>query len=388
MNFLGKVPLAWLQLTRNKVRLVVAILGIAFAAILIFMQLAFLDSLFESQTALQQRLKADLILINPRMKTLVSTVNFPRQYLYRTLNFHEVDSVNYVYNGQLFFRYGKASGGKGIIVLGINPDDCPFEIPNFQQVAHLLKTRGVILLDRNSNLKEYGDLLNILKSGKSVTAEVGNRQVLVSKLVDFAGASFADDGNIIVSGSTFTYLLPSHSADDITIGLIKLKPGVDIPTVIKKIQTQLPASFQVMTLQQFIDNEKHYWATSAPIGFVFSTGVFVGFLVGVIIVYQILYSEVSTHLPDYAVLKARGYQHRFFLKILFQEALILAILGYIPGLLASLGLYAVVKNATALTMYMTLPRAFFVFLLTIIMCFTSGSITINKLREANPADLF
>lgn len=388
MNVLGKVPLAWLQLTRNKVRLVVALFGIAFAAILIFTQLAFLDSLFESQTALQQRLKADLILIHPRMKTLVSTVNFPRQYLYRTLNFSEVDSVNYIHHGQLSFKYGNSSGGKGIIVLGINPENSPFEIPNFEQIAHLLKTRGVVLLDGKSNLKEYGNMLNILKSGKSVQVEVGNKQVLIRELVDLAGASFADDGNLIVSNTTFTYLMSGSSAENITIGLIKLKPGVDIPAIIKKIKAQLNGNLEVMTLNEFIEHEKHYWATSAPIGFVFSTGVFVGFLVGVIIVYQILYSEVSSHLPDYAVLKARGYKHRYFLKILFQEALILAILGYIPGLFASLILYAVVQNATSLAMYMTLTRALFVFLLTIIMCFTSGIIAVNKLREANPADLF
>ncbi|MDZ8026299.1 MAG: ABC transporter permease DevC [Nostoc sp. DedQUE11] len=388
MNSFGRIPLAWLQLTRYKLRLLVAIIGIAFAAILIFMQLAFLDSLYDSQTALHTRLVADLILINPEMKTLANTADFPRQYLYRTLNFSEVDSVNYVYHGQHSFKYGNVSGGKGIIILGINPDNCPFKIAKFDRVAHLLRARGVILFDRNSDLKEYGNILKDLDSGKSITAEIGNRQIWISGLVDFAGASFADDGNVITSSTTFNYLLPERSANNITIGLIKLKPGVNEKAIAKKISAQLPASVQVMTRQEFIDYEKHYWATSAPIGFVFSTGVFVGFLVGVIIVYQILYGEVSDHLPDYAVLKARGYKHRYFLNVLFQEALILAVLGYIPGLIVSIGLYEIVKDATALPMYMTFSRASLVLLLTIIMCFTSGTITMNKLKDANPADLF
>ncbi|MEH2206921.1 MAG: ABC transporter permease DevC [Nostoc sp.] len=388
MNSFGRIPLAWLQLTRYKLRLLVAIIGIAFAAILIFMQLAFLDSLYDSQTALHTRLKADLILINPQMKTLANTRDFPRQHLYRTLNFSEVDSVNYVYHGQHSFKYGNVSGGKGIIILGINPDNSPFKIAKFDRVAHLLRTRGVILFDRNSDLKEYGNILNDLDSGKSVAAEIGNRQIWISGLVDFAGASFADDGNVITSSTTFNYLLPERSANNITIGLVNLKSGVDQKAIAKKISTQLPGNVQVMTRQEFIDYEKHYWATSAPIGFVFSTGVFVGFLVGVIIVYQILYGEVSDHLPDYAVLKARGYKHRYFLNVLFQEALILAVLGYIPGLIVSIGLYEIVKDATALPMYMTFPRALLVLLLTIIMCFTSGTITMNKLKDANPADLF
>ncbi|MDZ7963829.1 MAG: ABC transporter permease DevC [Nostoc sp. DedSLP03] len=388
MNSFGRIPLAWLQLTRYKLRLLVAIIGIAFAAILIFMQLAFLDSLYDSQTALHTRLKADLILINPEMKTLANTRDFPRQHLYRTLNFSEVDSVNYVYHGQNSFKYGNVSGGKGIIILGINPDNSPFKIAKFNQVAHLLRTRGVILFDRNSDLKEYGNILKDLDSGKSIAAEIGNRQIWISGLVDFAGASFADDGNVITSSTTFNYLLPERSANNITIGLVNLKSGVDQKAIAKKISTQLPGNVQVMTRQEFIDYEKHYWATSAPIGFVFSTGVFVGFLVGVIIVYQILYGEVSDHLPDYAVLKARGYKHRYFLNVLFQEALILAVLGYIPGLIVSIGLYEIVKDATALPMYMTFTRALLVLLLTIIMCFTSGTITMNKLKDANPADLF
>ncbi|WP_276752330.1 ABC transporter permease DevC [Chlorogloeopsis fritschii] len=360
----------------------------AFAAILIFMQLAFLDSLYESQTALHTRLVADLVLINSQMKTLANTTDFPRQYLYRTLNFSEVDSVNYVYHGQNSFKYGNVSGGKGIIILGINPENSPFKIANFDRVAHLLKARGVVIFDRNSDLKEYGSILEDIKSGEPIAAEVGDRQIWINGLVNFAGASFADDGNLITSSMTFNYLFPHRSANNITIGLVNLKPGVNRKAIAKKISTLVPASVQVMTKQEFINYEKHYWATSAPIGFVFSMGVFVGFLVGVIIVYQILYGEVSDHLPDYAVLKARGYKHRYFLNILFQEALILAVLGYIPGLITSLGLYAIVNDATALPMNMTFPRALLVLLLTIIMCFTSGAITMNKLRDANPADLF
>ncbi|MEM8863663.1 MAG: FtsX-like permease family protein, partial [Chloroflexota bacterium] len=149
-----------------------------------------------------------------------------------------------------------------------------------------------------------------------------------------------------------------------------------------------PDSVAVLTKQEFIDLEEHYWAVSAPIGFILGLGVFVGFAVGVIIVYQILYSEVADHLPDYAVLKARGYRHRYFMGILFQEALILATLGYIPGFMASWGLYGLTRSVTALPMFMTTARAMVVFLMSILMCFISGAISMRKLEEADPADLF
>lgn len=380
-------PVAWLQLTRNKVRLLVAIAGIAFAAILMFMQLAFLDSLYDSQTALHRRLKADLVLVNTSMKTLASTEEFSRQYLYRALNLAEVESVNYVYHGQRAFRYGDEIGGKGIILVGINPEDPAIDFPRSDRLLPLLRTIGVVLFDRNSNRKEYGKVIEDLKAGSPVAAEVAGRKVWIADIVDFAGASFADDGNLITSTATFQRLT-GRDADLITIGLIRLQPNASSQKVIEQVQALVPANVKVMTLPGFINYEKNYWSTTAPIGFVFGVGVLVGFLVGVIIVYQVLFNEVVDHLPDYALLKARGYKHRYFLIILFQEALIIAVLGYIPGLALSLGLYEFTKEMTSLPIYMTFPRALLVLGLTVGMCFMSGVITVQKLQDADPAELF
>lgn len=388
MHFLPDVPIAWLQLTRNKIRLFVALMGITFAAVLIFMQLAFLDSLYESQTALHQSLKADLVLTSSKMKTLANTTVFPRQHLYRALNFDEVAAVNYIYYGQKSLRYKGDAGGKGIIVIGINPEDPPFNVPQLEQQAPQLKAIGTVLFDRNSDLKEYGDIVKDLEPGLPIVAELGNQKIRISGIVDFAGASFADDGNLITSSATFSKLMSGRKADDITIGLISLKPNADRQHALKKIASQLPSSVQIMSVENFIKHEKNYWSTSAPIGFIFGMGVLVGFFVGVIIVYQILYNEVSDHLSDYAVLKARGYKHRFFIGVLFQEALILAVLGYVPGFIIALGLYQITQNATALPIYMNLTRAILVLLLTAAMCFVSGAISMHKLKEADPAELF
>ena len=117
-------------------------------------------------------------------------------------------------------------------------------------------------------------------------------------------------------------------------------------------------------------------------------GVCVSFSVGVIIVYQILYNEVSDHLSDYAVLKAAGFKHRYFLVVLMQEALLLAVAGYIPGVIMSLLLYDLTHKVTAIPMTMPIDRALLVLLLSTGMCFTSGVISMRKLEEADPAELF
>ena len=113
-----------------------------------------------------------------------------------------------------------------------------------------------------------------------------------------------------------------------------------------------------------------------------------GLIVGIVVVYQILYTDVTQHLREYATLKAIGYQHYYFLFLVFQEAIILAILGYIPGFLVASGLYHLAKQATLLPIMMTSERIYLVFSLTLFMCFLAGAIAINKLKDADPADIF
>jgi putative ABC transport system permease protein len=134
--------------------------------------------------------------------------------------------------------------------------------------------------------------------------------------------------------------------------------------------------------------EENYWRTASPIGFVFGLGTVMAFVVGVVIVYQVLSTDVNAHLKEYATFKAMGYSNFYLLSIVFEEAIILAFLGFIPGAILPLGLYALAANATALPIYMTASRAVFVLVLTVVMCALSGTITTRKLQSADPADMF
>lgn len=150
----------------------------------------------------------------------------------------------------------------------------------------------------------------------------------------------------------------------------------------------LPNDVIVLTTEGFAQIEKSYWANGTGIGFIFGLGVGVGFIVGIVIVYQILYSDVSEHLPEYATLKAMGYSDRYLLGVLLQEALFLACLGFLPSFFLSLGLYQLTYAATLLPIFMKVERAITVFILTIIMCTFSGAIAMRKLHAADPADIF
>lgn len=381
-----KTPVAWRQVMKEKTRLAVAVAGIAFADLLMFIQMAFLDSLFESTMRPQRSLEADLVLLNPHLETLFSVKSFPRERLYQALALEGVESVSPVYVALGQWRNPETHRSRTILVFGADPTTKVFNFPEVNQNLSQLQMLNQVLFDQASR-PEYGPIPSLFQKRSSLEVQMERLNLRVVGLFTM-GASFAADGNVITSDSTFLRIFPEHKPDKIEIGLIKLKPGADVEQVAKTLRAGLPNDVMVLTREGFAELEKGYWANATPIGFVFGLGVIVGFIVGIVIVYQILYSDVSEHLPQYATLKAMGYSNRYLVGLILQEALLLAVLGYIPGFVLSLGLYQLAAAATLLPIYMTVERGVTVFILTVTMCLSSGTVAMRKLQAADPADIF
>lgn len=381
-----KTPLAWLQLTKEKTRFMVAIAGIVFADISMFIQLAFQDSLYDAAIKPHRSLQADLVLIDPQLQTLFSVKSFSRERLYQALAYEGVESVSPVYIATGQWRNPETRLERAILVWGVDPARPAFKFTEVNQNLDHLKLLDRVLFDQ-AGRPEYGAIADLFKKDNTVETEVNGETVNVRGLFTL-GASFAADGNVITSDSTFLQLFKDRKPEQIEVGLITLKPGSDVEKVRSQMMAGLPNDVLVLTPEDFAQVEKNYWATGTGIGFIFGLGVIMGFIVGIVIVYQILYSDVSDHLPEYATLKAMGYNDRYLIGVLIQEALFLAILGYIPGFFLSWGLYQLTYAATMLPIAMKLERAVFVLLLTIAMCSVSGAIAMRKLRSADPADVF
>ncbi|MFM6036816.1 MAG: ABC transporter permease DevC [Sphaerospermopsis kisseleviana] len=386
-----KTPLALRQLMKEKTRLAVAVAGITFADMLIFIQMGFESALFDAAIQPHRNLSADLVLINPQFNTLLSVKRFSRDKLYQALSFNGVKSVNSVYIGTGQWRNPETRIDRAILVWGVDPNQPGLKFPEVQKNHDALKPLNQVMFDQ-AGRPEYGAVGEIFKKTGNFQTELNNKSVSV-KGVFSNGASFAADGNVITSDSTFLQLFPERKPDQIEVGLINLQPGADV----EKIKTQLRIGLnpdpknpfvEIATTEDFAQKEKNYWANGTGIGFIFGLGVIVGFIVGIVIVYQILYSDVSDHLPEYATLKAMGYTDNYLLGVLLQEALLLAALGYLPALLLSFGIYQLTFIATLLPIAMKLDRAINVFILTVIMCTISGAIAMQKLRSADPADIF
>lgn len=386
-----KTPLALRQLMKEKTRLAVAVAGITFADMLIFIQMGFESALFDAAIQPHRNLSADLVLINPQFNTLLSVKRFSRDKLYQALSFNGVKSVNSVYIGTGQWRNPETRIDRAILVWGVDPNQPGLKFPEVQKNNDALKPLNQVMFDQ-AGRPEYGAVGEIFKKTGNFQTELNNKSVSV-KGVFSNGASFAADGNVITSDSTFLQLFPERKPDQIEVGLINLQPGADV----EKIKTQLRIGLnpdpknpfvEIGTTEDFAQKEKNYWANGTGIGFIFGLGVGVGFIVGIVIVYQILYSDVSDHLPEYATLKAMGYTDSYLLGVLIQEALLLAILGYLPAFFLSFGLYQLTFAATMLPISMKVDRAITVFIMTVIMCSVSGAIALKKLRSADPADIF
>jgi putative ABC transport system permease protein len=381
------IPLAWLQITREKLRMAVALLGVAFAVVLIFMQLGFRDALFDSAVRYHGSLDYDVALVAKKTSFIVQTEQFSRRRLYQVLGMDGVVDVKSVYASQAIWRNPVARDeARSIFVVGFDPTESVFELPEVREAAERLQMPDYVLYDRSSR-PEFGPVVELLESGQPVSTEISGREVTIAGLFEL-GTSFGIDAAVITSDLNFMRILPHRAPGLIDIGLISLAEGVDPDTMRDEIRAALPDDVNVYTRADFIRAEVDYWNRATPIGFVFFFGTIIGIVVGAIIVYQILFSDVSDHLQEYATLKAMGYSDGFLFKVVLQEAAILAVLGFLPGLLVCVGLYRIAGDATSLPIHMTWERGAIVLGLTLVMCCVSGAMALRKVSSADPADVF
>ena len=381
-----RIPLAWLLLTRQPARLAVALAGIAFAGILMFMQLGFRDGLFDASVTIHKLFDADLVVLSPRTTSSIGMAGFPRRRLVQAMADPDVIGTTPVHWNLLLWRNPSTRNTRSILAIGFEPGDPLFTDPQLAKKAQVLTQRGRVLFDELSR-PEFGPVGPLFRQGKVVETEVAGRRVRVAGLVSL-GPSFGADGNMLVSRETYLYLMPDTAPGSIELGLVRLAPGADPEAVAARLRKNLPQDVQILTKKGFEEFEKNYWRTSTAIGFIFSLGAAMGFVVGCVIVYQILHSDVSDHLPEYATLMAMGYRLSSLLGVVAREGLLLAVLGFVPAWLAGQGLYMVVRSGTRLPVYMQPERSLLVFVLILAMCMVSAGLAMRKLGDADPAEIF
>ncbi|MDJ0531648.1 MAG: ABC transporter permease DevC [Xenococcaceae cyanobacterium MO_207.B15] len=385
-RFTTEPPLGWAQLSHQKVRLLVALSGIAFADILIFMQLGFYTSLFGGITRIHEHLNGDLFLVSARAKTLIDGQNFDHRHLYQAAAVDGIASASPFYYSNAGWINPWEKKVTSVAILAFDPAHPVLDLPEVNQQLEQIKLPDKVLVDRLAR-PDLGPIAETLAQGKPISTEISERRISVEGMFTL-GSTLWVEGYLITSDWNYLRLYGTDSIDNITVGVLKVETGAEVETVKQKVRASLPSDVAVMTHQEFIKAEKDHWDQNHPAGTIFNFGVVMGFVVGVVIVYQVLFADVNDHLAEYATLKAMGYPDKSLLMVVFQEAIILAVLGFIPGFGVSIGMYGFLEAITKMPLAMQSDVALRVFFLTVTMCLASGAIAIRKLQSADPAEVF
>jgi putative ABC transport system permease protein len=384
---LGRTPLGWKQLTHNPARLAVAVLGVAFANILVFLQLGVMGALFETAVSPLKLIKADIMLMSPEARVIAQLGTLPRRRLQQALGVEGVASGSALYVGSMSLRSAASIRQANVTVFGVDPGFDGLTNPEARAQAALLRQADTALIDRLTR-QPFTEVARAASAEGGTKVEVAGRRVTL--VGNYAlGASFESDGTAIVSDQTFLRLFPRSQEGTPNAILLQVAPGFDPQEVAARIADRIPpADTQVMTKAAYATFVKDYMRANTPIGFIFTFGVVIGLLIGFAIVYQILSADVHDHLAEYATFKAIGFTNGTLLSVVFEEAFILAVLGFVPGLLGALGLYALMGLGTELAVDMPWSRPPLVLALTFAMCAASGALATLRLRAADPADVF
>ena len=379
-------PLGWQQLRHKPLRLLVALMGIAFAVLLIMMQLGFREALFESAVRFHERFNYDIALFSPDSVFIVRPESFSIRRLYQSLADPGVESIAPIYIFPAVWKNPWTGGRRSLNAVGFDPTQSVLLAEGFEEARVLLKQRDSVIFDSVSR-PEFGAVANHFRQQGTFKTEVNNREIDVVGLFTM-GTSFGIDGTIMTSVDNWLRLYPSRNRNQIQLGLLTLKPGENPDVVRDRLRRYLPKDVLVLTKADFVARETNYWNRATPIGYVFAFGAIMGLVVGAIIVYQILFADVSEHLNEYATLRAIGYSNGFVAGIVLQQAAVLGVLGFVPGLAASWMLYGRAAAATSLPLYVTPERAAGVFLLTLGMCAISALLAVRKVARIAPAEVF
>jgi putative ABC transport system permease protein len=388
----NRTPLAWKNLTSNWTKLLLSTGGVGFAVLLMFSQIGFRNGLFDSTVQLAKIMAADLVVVSSAKYNLPSEQRFDRSLLRRTLQCEGVQSVQPIYlerAGTELRVLGRTS--RSIRVIGVPLEGRVFSEEAMDTLRAEIARPNTALLDRRTK-GMYGLERADRERLRQQEVELSGKQLNFVDYVEI-GTDFVHDGSLVMSDQSFASYFPwRNSGGDplatVDFGLIRLTADASAAEVTQRLKALAPQEWDVLSKQQIIDREIRFWGTATPIGIIFTVGTLMGLVVGTIICYQIIFTDISDHMAEFATLKAMGYSKIYFLQLVVGQALYLTLLGFFPAALLSYGLYHLLTETTGLIMQMTPQRIATVFFLTLLMCLSGGLLAVRKLNASDPASLF
>ena len=400
---MNPIRLAWSNLMHQRVRTFVSLVGVGFAVLLVFMQLGFLGAVYTTANLIYDQLDFDVMILSKEYVSLNESSSFLRSRLSQARATPGIASAWPLTTTVGLWRdpnpppESEADGARRvwtILTLAVEPAsmDQLFrrsegttifrDEEEFRRDSSLLARLDTVLVDRSSR-PEYGN--------PALWESLGHNE-LNGQRVDIGGdirigTGFGYNGLLLTSEETLRRVSgwPEYR---ITHGLLKIREGYDHEAVAEELRSRLPDDVTALTRARLASQEQNYWLMSTASGQFFIAGVLIALIVGCIFVYQMMAADISKHLPEYATIRALGYRSAYLSRVVYSQGVLLAVVGFLPGLLVSLACYEFIYAKSGIPLAMNLPLAVGVLLLTTIMCLGSALLAVRKVQRANPADLF
>lgn len=378
--------IGWSQLSHGRTRMLVALSGVSIIVAMILTVLSLKDAVIASTLQVPRSLKGDVIILSARTQTILRPAPFPRRFLDRLHGVEGVSAVSSVAIENARWINPETRQEHPIRVFGLDLEFDVIALPGINPNDPHLKMKDTIIFDASSRPK-FGPVKETFEREKRFETEVNGRLVEVCGLT-YAGVSIASDGNLFTTHANFQRLFPQIGGSRSHIGVIRLTDPQHQSEVVRQVRSMLGAEARVLTRSEMIESEISFMTLNDPVDDIMGMIAGVAFFVGMIIVYQILYTDVVNHLPQFATLKAIGFTGVFLLGIIISEGLILSLIGFWPGLLMAHGLAWLAQQATLLPVSITLSNTAGVLLAAVVMCVLAASIAVRKITQAEPASVF
>jgi putative ABC transport system permease protein len=372
--------LAWRILVHEKGRNALAVAGIFIAILMIFLQLGFYASVPRAGMLVYNQLAFDIMLTSSDYVFQEQSYDFPRQRLYQALSIPEVASVSPMYQGEAQWLNTTDGLRRDVFVMGFRLDDDSVRVPDIRRQRSLLQRNDTVLVD-NMTLPMYGPQV------RGLVVEIADRAVEIVGTY-LLGTGFLGLGAVVTSDLNFVRIFPRRSLERVNLGLVTLKEGSDPGPAAARLRALLPPDTRVFTRAELDAYEETFWRKRTSTGLVFGFGVVVSVVVGMVILYQTLATQIIRHLPQYATFKAIGYTDGYLQRVVLSLALITACLAFVPALATAVMAYDKLRTLARLPIEMTPARIVAVLVIALTMSGATALLAVSKVRRVDPADLF
>lgn len=381
------VPLAWRNLVADKSRLLRSICGISFAVLLMMIQLGFRSAFLDSALEIIHQIDGDIFITSSTKFHFGLKDPFSYRQLYAARAVEGVTWVRPIYGEWMASAWKNPRTQKihNVQVLAFDPLQPVFLFPEVTRNLEALRQPDTAMLDRGSR-----HFIGTAEDG--VITELARRQIRV--IGEFSlGPDFITDGTVIMSDWNFRKFFPPPQSlptdlSAVEFGVVKVRHGHRVVDVQNALKQALPTGIEVRTRAELVALEVAFQNDVSPVGPIFMLGTLIGFIVGLMISYQILYTELSDQAAQYATLKAMGYENGYLVRVVLTQSAFYGIVGFLPAWAAGMVVFKVIGEKALLPMHLSPGMALGTITLTVGMCLLAGALAVRRVIDTDPAEIF